>query len=98
MGLCDHGMARPQVAGAGTASNIEGSCEYIEQSRTADSGWSFSLGIHVYMLLVGNNERRRGFERRRSRCSNSIGTQKHRMCLGSRYICDQITGTSLMLL
>jgi len=29
-------MARPQVADAGTASNIEGSCEYIEQT-VADS-------------------------------------------------------------
>ena len=25
-----HGMARPQVADGGTASNMEGSCEYIE--------------------------------------------------------------------
>ena len=27
---CHHGMARPQVADGGTASNMEGSCEYIE--------------------------------------------------------------------
>ena len=25
-----HGMARPQVADGGTASDMEGSCEYIE--------------------------------------------------------------------
>jgi len=25
-----HGMARPHVADGGTASNMEGSCEYIE--------------------------------------------------------------------
>jgi len=27
---CYHGMARPQVADGGTASDMEGSCEYIE--------------------------------------------------------------------
>jgi hypothetical protein len=27
VGLCHHGMARPQVAGGGTASDMEGSCE-----------------------------------------------------------------------
>jgi hypothetical protein len=27
---CHHGMARPQVADGGTASSMEGSCEYIE--------------------------------------------------------------------
>jgi hypothetical protein len=27
---CHHGMARPQVADGGTASDMEGSCEYIE--------------------------------------------------------------------
>jgi len=31
-----HGMTRPQVADGGTASNMEGSCEYIEQA-VADS-------------------------------------------------------------
>ena len=29
MGSCHHGMARPRVADGGTASSIEGSCEYI---------------------------------------------------------------------
>jgi len=33
---CHHGMARPQVADGGTASNPEGSCEYIEEA-VADS-------------------------------------------------------------
>jgi hypothetical protein len=28
VGPCHHGMARPQVADGGTASNMEGSCEY----------------------------------------------------------------------
>jgi hypothetical protein len=27
---CHYGMTRPQVADGGTASNMEGSCEYIE--------------------------------------------------------------------
>ena len=30
VGPCHHGMARPQVADGGTASDMEGSCEYIE--------------------------------------------------------------------
>ena len=30
VGPCHHGMARPRVADGGTASNMEGSCEYIE--------------------------------------------------------------------
>ena len=32
MGPCHHGVGRPQVADGGTASNMEGSCEYIEQA------------------------------------------------------------------
>ena len=30
VGPCHHGMARPQVADRGTATDKEGSCEYIE--------------------------------------------------------------------
>jgi hypothetical protein len=30
IGPCHHGMARPQVADGGTASNMEGSFEYVE--------------------------------------------------------------------
>jgi hypothetical protein len=30
VGPCHHGMARPQVADGGTASDMEGSSEYIE--------------------------------------------------------------------
>jgi hypothetical protein len=30
VGSCHHGLARPQVADGGTASNMEGSCEEIE--------------------------------------------------------------------
>jgi hypothetical protein len=30
VGPCHHGMARPQFADGGTASSMEGSCEYIE--------------------------------------------------------------------
>ena len=30
VGPCHHGMARPQVADRGTASDKQGSCEYIE--------------------------------------------------------------------
>ena len=33
---CHHGMARPQFADGGTASSVEGSCEYIEYA-VADS-------------------------------------------------------------
>ena len=36
MGPCHHDMARPQVADGGTASDMEGSCEYIEYA-IADS-------------------------------------------------------------
>jgi hypothetical protein len=36
VGPCHHGMARPQVAGGGSASNIKGNCEYIKKS-VADS-------------------------------------------------------------
>ena len=43
MGPCHHVMARPQVADGETASNMEGSCEYIE--KAADKGWSSSLGV-----------------------------------------------------
>ena len=32
MGPCHNGMARPQVAEGGTASNTEGSCEYTEKA------------------------------------------------------------------
>jgi hypothetical protein len=31
-GPCRHGMASPQVADGGTASNMEGSCKYFEQA------------------------------------------------------------------
>ena len=43
-----HGMKRPQVVDGGTASNMEGSCEYIEQA-VADSrqGVVFQLGGSV---------------------------------------------------
>jgi hypothetical protein len=30
VGPCHHGMARPQIADGGTASDMEGSCEYTE--------------------------------------------------------------------
>ena len=37
MGSCHHGMARPQVANGGTASNMEGSCECRGQQKRGDS-------------------------------------------------------------
>ena len=48
MGPCQHGMARPQVADGGTASNMEGSCEYV-QYAVADSrqGDVFQLAFCV---------------------------------------------------
>jgi len=45
MGSCHRGMAWPQVADGVTTSSMEGGCEYIEQSRTADKGWSSSFGV-----------------------------------------------------
>jgi hypothetical protein len=36
VGPCHHGMARLQVADGGTASDMEGSCEYIKKAA-ADS-------------------------------------------------------------
>jgi len=39
-------MARPKVADGGTASNMDGNCEYMtKQSRTAGKGWSSGLGV-----------------------------------------------------
>jgi hypothetical protein len=32
VGPCNHGIVRPQFADGGTASSMEGSCEYIEQA------------------------------------------------------------------
>jgi len=45
VGLCHHDMARPQVADAGTASNMKGIYEYIEYAVTdSRQGWSSRLG------------------------------------------------------
>jgi len=36
----------PRGAVGGTAITMEGSCEYFDkQSRTADKGWPYSLGV-----------------------------------------------------
>ena len=41
-------MARPKVAGGGTASSLEGSCQYIEYAVTeADKGWFSGLGFDL---------------------------------------------------
>ena len=47
VGPCHDGIARPQVADAGAASDMEDSCEYIlnKQSQKADKGWSSTLGV-----------------------------------------------------
>jgi hypothetical protein len=54
-GFCHHDMARPQVPDGGTASNVEGSCEYIEEA-VADSrqGLVLQLGgrARCYQLLT----------------------------------------------
>jgi hypothetical protein len=44
---CHHGMARPQVADGGNGLQIWRVAENIlnKQSRTADKGWSSSLGF-----------------------------------------------------
>ena len=47
MGPCHHGMARPAVADGGTASSMEGSCEYIEKAD-ADS----REGVVLYLLTL----------------------------------------------
>jgi hypothetical protein len=39
MGPCHHGMARPQVADGGTASDMEGSCEKIEKAAADSRLW-----------------------------------------------------------
>jgi hypothetical protein len=43
---CHHGMARPQVADGGDALQVWRGAAHIlnKQSRSADEGWSFSLG------------------------------------------------------
>ena len=46
VGPCHHGMARPQVADGGTASDMEVAANKLnKQSRIADEGWSSSLGV-----------------------------------------------------
>ena len=43
---CHHGMARPRVTVGGTASDMEVAANKLnKQSRTADKGWSSSLGV-----------------------------------------------------
>jgi hypothetical protein len=44
---CHHGMARPQVADGGDALQLWRAAANIlnKQSRTADKGWSSSLGV-----------------------------------------------------
>jgi hypothetical protein len=44
---CDHGMVRPRVADGGDGLKIWRVAANIlnKQSRTADKGWSFSLGV-----------------------------------------------------
>jgi len=44
VGVCHHGMARPQDANGGTASSKDGSCEYIEKA-VADSRQGVILQI-----------------------------------------------------
>ena len=45
MGPCHHGMARPQVADRGTASDRGVATNILnKQSWTADEGWSSSFG------------------------------------------------------
>jgi len=44
VGPCHNGMSRPQVADGGTASDMEGSCEYIEYA-VADSRQGVVLQI-----------------------------------------------------
>jgi hypothetical protein len=70
MGLCHHGKARPQVAGGGTASNMEGGREYIEKLVVASrqrvvlqlGGWArcqHLLTVKTYH--VANRSQRKAF-------------------------------------
>ena len=47
VGPCHHSMASTQVADGGTASDMGGVAanKLNKQSRTADKGWSSSLGV-----------------------------------------------------
>jgi hypothetical protein len=47
MQFCHHGMARPQVADGGDTLQVCRVAANIldKQSRTADKGWSSSLGV-----------------------------------------------------
>jgi hypothetical protein len=60
LGPCHHGMARPQVADRGTASNVEGSCGYIKEA-VADSrqvevlqigGWVRCQQLHTVKRVL----------------------------------------------
>jgi hypothetical protein len=42
---CHHGITRPQVADEGTASYRVAVNKLNKQPRTADEGWSSSLGV-----------------------------------------------------
>jgi hypothetical protein len=55
MGPCHHGVPRPQIVNGGTASNMKGSCEYIEQ-EIADNlqGVILQLGSMGEMLTTPN--------------------------------------------
>jgi len=45
VGICHHGMARHQVMVGGTASNMDGRCEHIEQAVTdSQQGVVLQLG------------------------------------------------------
>ena len=46
---CHHDMAHPQVANGGTASNMEGSCEYIEE-EVADSRQGLVLQFGIWAM------------------------------------------------
>jgi len=43
MSPCHHSVAHPQVVDEGTASNMKGSCKYIELAVT--NGWSSGLEL-----------------------------------------------------
>jgi hypothetical protein len=54
---CEGGMACPQVVDGGMASNVEGSCKYLnKKSWTAEKGWSSSLGLGKGLTTHCENE------------------------------------------
>ena len=60
MGPCHHGMARPHVSDGRTASDMQGSCEYIEKISSGQQTRG-GLPAWVFGLVVNNSLRQKRF-------------------------------------